>query len=81
MGFPRSGGCVECERLAANLAEAAKIYFAILTKIQLARTGNNTAQLAELEALESAAAERRSQARTELRRHEATHRIANGQSA
>jgi hypothetical protein len=76
-----SGDCPECERLSANLSEASKAYFLILAKGQLARRENNSALMSTLESLELAATERRGKARQELRRHEATHPKANGQTA
>ena len=65
------GDCVECKRLSTKLAEATKVHFSILAKMQLAQGENNTAPLSELESLKVEAAEKRGIARMELRRHEA----------
>jgi hypothetical protein len=73
--------CRECNVLSANLAEAAKAYFVILEKRQLAQGENNLAMISSLEALMLAAAEKRGKARQELRQHEATHGKAKGQTA
>jgi hypothetical protein len=75
------GDCLECNILSANLAEAAKAYFVMLEKRQLAQRENNLAVISSLEALTLAAAEKRGKARQELRRHEATHAKAKGQTA
>ena len=75
------GDCPECERLSANLSEATRSYFAVLATIQLALDAENPALISELEAPKLAALEKRGNARLELRRHEATHLKANGQTA
>jgi predicted DsbA family dithiol-disulfide isomerase len=73
--------CPECDRLSANLSEATKTYFAVLAAIQLAIDANNPVLISELEAPKLAAQEKRGKARMELRRHEATHTKASGQTA
>jgi hypothetical protein len=75
------GDCTECKRLSANYSEATKSYFAILATIQLALNANNLRLISELEAPKLAAQKKRGAARLELRRHEATHPKANGQTA
>jgi hypothetical protein len=75
-----NGDCLECERLSANYAEATKNYFAILATIQLALNANNLALISKLEAPKLAAQEKRGKARLELKRHEASHPKANGQT-
>ena len=67
------GDCLQCRRLSENLAGATQAYFAILGKSQLSQ-GENSSDL-------EAAAERRREARQELRRHEATHLKENGPTA
>jgi hypothetical protein len=75
------GDCVECKLLSERFAEATKNYFEFLLKSQLARNANNPVLLSELEALMVAASEKRGIARWELRQHEATHLMANKQTA
>jgi hypothetical protein len=67
--------------LSEKFAEATKTYFEVLLKSQLARNANNPTLLSEFEALKLVASEKRGAARWELRQHEATHLLANRQTA
>ena len=75
------GECPECKRLSENLSEATKAYFASLEKANSPTVAMIRLLVSALETLKLAAVEKRGKARLELRRHEATHPKANGQTA
>jgi hypothetical protein len=75
IGTSMFGDCLECKRLSENLAEATKAYFAVLKKRQLAQNAGNDSP--QLDALKTAAVERRAKARLDLRQHQATHPTTN----
>jgi len=73
--------CPACKLLWDELSEATKVYFAILSKSEIARIEHNSVLIKNLEPLKLVAIERRGKARIELRQHEATHPVSNGQTA
>jgi hypothetical protein len=73
--------CPECKRLSEILSEATNNYFSALERSQLAKIENNPTLVSAMETLKLTAAEKRQQARQELRQHQTIHHYADERTA
>ena len=65
--------CIECERLGNDYENAVKSHLELLTETDRALDRQNTARLRELEPLLDEASDRRSTARSALKKHQEIH--------